>query len=170
LDFSSFLEDVAARTPAPGGGAVAAVSAALAAALAEMAARYADDAAKSARAASLRERLLVLAEDDAEAYGAVLAAKGPERADALSRAAEVPLEIAHQAAAVAALAADLAAGGNPNLRGDAVTAVFLAEAAAYAAANLVAINLADVFGDGRIERANEFAAAATAAKRSLGAA
>jgi methenyltetrahydrofolate cyclohydrolase len=166
-----FLEDVAARTSAPGGGAVAAIAAALGAALAEMAAQFSskhwDDAdAAAARARELRERAAPLAQADAEAYEAVIAARGgPGYDEALSRAADVPLAIVETAADVAELAAELAAQGNPNLRGDAVTAALLAEASARAAANLVEINLAERNGDRRVERAQELASAAGAAAR-----
>jgi formiminotetrahydrofolate cyclodeaminase len=168
---TGFLEAVAARSSAPGGGAVAAVVTAIAAALVEMAAQFsskhwddADDAA--ARARELRERAAPLAQADAEAYEAVIAERGgPAYDEALSRAADVPLAVAEAAAGVAELAAELAARGNPNLRGDAVTAALLAEAAARAAANLVEINLAERNGDQRIDRAQELASAAGAAAR-----
>jgi methenyltetrahydrofolate cyclohydrolase len=168
---TSFLEAVAARTSAPGGGAVAAVATAIAAALVEMAAQFSskhwDDAdAAAARARELRERAAPLAQADAEAYEAVIAARGePGYDEALSRAADVPLAIVEAAADVAELAAELAAQGNPNLRGDAVTAALLAEASARAAANLVEINLAERDGDRRIDRAQELASAAGAATR-----
>ena len=75
--------------------------------------------------------------------------------DALSHAAEVPLAIAETVLDVASLACELAERGNPNLRGDAATAVLLAEAAARATANLVEINLSTREGDERVERARE---------------
>ena len=172
---TGFLDDVGAKTSAPGGGAVAAVAVSLAAALVEMAAEFsgkqwegAADAA--ARARELRTRAMPLAEADAEAYGAVIAAtRGtPDYDEALSRAADVPVAIAQAAADVAELAAELAACGNPNLRGDASTSALLAEAAARAAANLVEINLAEKGGDERIARARELASSAgAAAKRAL---
>ena len=152
-DFSSYLEEVASRTAAPGGGSVAAVVAAFAAALTEMAARYADEEETAARAGALRARFIELAAEDAEAYGAVLGAKGEERQQALSRAADVPLELAESAVEVAELANRLAAGGNPTLRGDAMTAALLATAATKAAANLVEINLESRPEDERIARA-----------------
>ena len=170
---TGFLEAVAARTSAPGGGAVAAVVTAIAAALAEMAAQFSskhwEDAGEAAaRARELRERAAPLAQADAEAYEAVIAARGGPGYDAaLSRAADIPLAMAEAAAGVAEVAAELAARGNPNLRGDAVTAALLAEASARAAANLVEINLAER-NDRRIDRARELAhAAGAAAKRAL---
>jgi hypothetical protein len=90
---ASFLEAVAARTSAPGGGTVAAVATAIAAALVEMAAQFSskhwDDAdAAAVRARELRERAAPLAQADAEAYEAVIAARGePGYDEALSRAA-----------------------------------------------------------------------------------
>jgi methenyltetrahydrofolate cyclohydrolase len=74
-------------------------------------------------------------------------------ARALSRAADVPMEIVELAAQVAGIAAPLAAVGNPALRGDAVAAALLAQAGARAAATLVAINLADSPDDSRPGRA-----------------
>ena len=61
--------------------------------------------------------------------------------DALHGAVIVPLEIAEAAAQVGQLATGVAAGGNPNLRGDAITAAYLAEASARSAAALVDINV-----------------------------
>jgi len=153
-----FLDLLAARVPAPGGGGAAAVTGALAAGLVAMAARFSDAhfpaAADVARQADeLRERVAGLADQDAAAYRTVLDAyrlprdgDGSERrrriTAALHGAAAVPLEIAEIAAQVAGLAARVAAGGNPNLRGDTVAAAHLAEASARAAAALVDINVA----------------------------
>ena len=76
---AAFLDQLAARVPAPGGGATAALHAAQAAALLAMVARYSDgpryDAALMGRivaeADALREEALALAEADAAAFGAV---------------------------------------------------------------------------------------------------
>ena len=65
----------------------------------------------------------------------------------------MPLAIAEAALDVASLAAELVERGNPNIRGDAATAVLLSEAAVRATANLVEINLGTREGDERIERA-----------------
>lgn len=153
---ANFLDAVAARTAAPGGGSAAAVAAALAAALTEMAAHYADDDESAARAASLRARFLELAEEDAEAYAAVLGARGEARELALSRAADPPLELAESAAELAALAGALAERGNPTVRGDALAAQTLAEAATRIGAALVLINL-EGRDEPRVTRARELA-------------
>ena len=136
----SFLDAVAARTAAPGGGAVAATAAASAAALVAMAARFADDDPVAATADGLRADLLRLAEADAAAYTAYLAAKGEARKAALRTATEVPTAIAAAATRVAALAHELVERGNPRLLGDARVAELLATAAAEAATVLVELN------------------------------
>jgi methenyltetrahydrofolate cyclohydrolase len=180
LTLGEFLDQVAAREPAPGGGAVAAVSVAMAAGLAAMAARFSaghlDQAeAVAGRAEALRARVEPLADADAESYRKVLEAFAlPREHDAeaeelrrqrirhaLEGAAEVPLKVAEAGAEVAGLAATLAGGGNPNLRGDAITAGLLAAAGARSAAGLVAINVGD--RDQRALRAAQLAEAATAA-------
>jgi formiminotetrahydrofolate cyclodeaminase len=84
----------------------------------------------------------------------------PQVAAALSAACAVPMEVAEIGAEVAALAAALATGGNPNVRGDAITAALLAAAGSRAAAALVRINLAGTRGDGRPARAQQLAAEA----------
>ena len=141
-----FLDQLAARTPAPGGGGAAAVTGAMAAGLVAMAARFSATRLPGAgeladQADELRHRLAQLADLDARAYTAVLATRGPERKEALHAAAMVPLEIAEIGARVALMAARLAEAGNPNLRGDAVTGAVLAAASARSAASLVDINV-----------------------------
>lgn len=147
LSVGGLLERVAARTPAPGGGAVAALAGASAAALVAMAARFSGQPAE--RAEELRARLEPLADADAAAYTAVLAARrlpkdDPTRAarlaDALAEATEVPRRVAAAATEVAALAARLVESGNPNLTGDALVGELLARAAAESATALVRIN------------------------------
>jgi methenyltetrahydrofolate cyclohydrolase len=147
------LEAVAARTPAPGGGSSAAWACALAASLIEMAAAFATEREDArGRAGELRERALELAETELHAYEPVLEAlrlphDDPARADRLQAAREhasqSPLEIARVGAELAEVGADIARSGNPDLAGDATAGALLAEAAAQAAAGLVAINLTE---------------------------
>jgi methenyltetrahydrofolate cyclohydrolase len=173
-----FLDLVASREPAPGGGASAAVTVALAAALTAMAARFstghlADADELAGRADGLRGEVVVLARADAAAYGRVLDAHRTSRDDkearrreireALTEAADVPLSIAGIGAEVAGISARLAEEGNPNLRGDAITAAVLAGAGVRAAATLVEINIsAGGADDGRLSRAAELRATAAA--------
>jgi formiminotetrahydrofolate cyclodeaminase len=76
----------------------------------------------------------------------------------------VPKRITELAGEVAEMAADLARSGNPNLHGDAAAAVHLAAAAATAAAELIAANVAtDATGDAGAtdrDRAREIATGA----------
>ena len=150
-----FLDQLADRTPTPGGGGAAAVTGAMAAGLVAMAARFSatrlPDAGELAdQADELRHRLAQLAEEDARAYAAVLEAlrlpreasqREVQRQEALLGAALVPLEIAGIGARVASMAVRVAEAGNPNLRGDAVTGAVLAAASARSAACLADINV-----------------------------
>jgi formiminotetrahydrofolate cyclodeaminase len=146
-----FLDQLAARTPAPGGGGAAAVTGAMAAGLVAMAARFSARQLPGAgeladQADELRRRAADLAEADAWAYTSVLEAlrlprEAAQRREALLGAALVPLEIAEIGAEVAQLAARVAEAGNPNLRGDAATGAVLAAASARSAACLVDINV-----------------------------
>jgi formiminotetrahydrofolate cyclodeaminase len=138
----SFLDAVAAATPAPGGGSSAAVTAGLAAALVEMSAGLADRSDAAARAGELRRQALRLADEELSSYAPVLEARTPdERSAALAVASEPPAQVAEVAAVVAELGAEIASSSSPAVRGDALTGVVLAEAAASAAARLVEINL-----------------------------
>jgi formiminotetrahydrofolate cyclodeaminase len=138
-----FLDSVGEDTPAPGGGTSSAITTALAAALVEMAARIGDDSGDSAdRAAALRAEALRLAEEELTSYAPVLEAQTPaDRTTALDGASEPPAQIAETAANVAELGVKVAGSASPAVRGDALTGVILAEAAAAAAARLVETNI-----------------------------
>ena len=183
LPLGRFLDMVASREPAPGGGASAAVAVALAAALTGMAARFSTDQLADAyriadRAEGLRSRVMPLARADAAAYGRVLDAYRSSRddeegrrrkvRDALSEAADVPLAIAEIGAEVAGISVRLAEDGNPNLRGDAVTATALAGAGVRAAAVLVEINVRAGGTEGdKLSRTGELLAATSAAQEAV---
>jgi methenyltetrahydrofolate cyclohydrolase len=180
LPLGRFMDMVASREPTPGGGASAAVVVALAAALTAMAARFSADHLADAetiadRAEELRNRVMPLAQADAAAYGRVLDAYRTPRDDdekrrrrireALSEAADVPLSIAEVGVEVAGNAARLVEEGNPNLRGDAVTAAALAKAGVRAAATLVEINVsAGGADDDRLSRVDQLLATMAAAQ------
>jgi methenyltetrahydrofolate cyclohydrolase len=148
---------------------VAAVAVALAAGLSGMAARLsagqlADADELADRADAARRRVAPLARVDAESYGRVLDAyREPDSetrrervSDALSGATDVPLAVAEVGHEVAGIAVRLIEEGNPNLEGDAMTAVLLAEAGVRAAAALAEINLSSAnMEDDRLRRANE---------------
>jgi methenyltetrahydrofolate cyclohydrolase len=141
-----------------------------------MAANFTDGADESfGRAGRLRTRALELAEVELHAYEPVLEALRLPRDDA-KRAARVdaarieasrsPLEIARIGAELTELSGELARTGNPNLSGDALAAVLLAEAAVQAAARLVAINLTE---GPAVDESSQLAQRALAAReRALG--
>ncbi len=171
LRVADLLDAVAAREPAPGGGAVAALAAALAAGLVSMANRFSEVGAE--RPEELRAAAAVLADADAAAYDSYLrAARSARRSGdrdaaraALDAATDVPLAVLDVAAEVARLAAAVTADGNQRLRGDATAAVLMASAAAEIAAVLVRENVGA--GDPRavqaVTRAAEVRALASSA-------
>lgn len=162
----SYLDKLASGDPEPGGGSAAALVGALGAALVTMvteltlgkekfAAVQESVAQIKAGSEKLRAELTELVSLDADAYAKVAAAmKMPKDTDeqkaernrvlqdALRGAAEVPLQVAEAAAAVARLSLPAAEQGNPNAVSDAGVAVALADAAAQSAALNVKINLA----------------------------
>jgi glutamate formiminotransferase/formiminotetrahydrofolate cyclodeaminase len=165
VPIATFFDQVAAPTPTPGGGTVAAFAAALASTLASMVAnltmgkkKFADREAEmreiKTAAAGLRTTLLSLARRDSEAFDAVLKARrmpqsneaeGAARTEALTAAewaaTRIPLETAEACLEVLRLAATAAERGNPNAATDAGVAGLLARAAAEGAALNVEINL-----------------------------
>lgn len=161
---------------------MAATTVAAAAALVGMAARFSEaldsGGAIAARADQLRVEACELAERDADSYAAVLEAyraprddDGHRRAEiraALAGATDVPLAIINCAREVAELGVRLVRDGNRNLRGDAVAAVNLAEAAARSAAYLVQLNvqLGDL-GEERRDRADAWSAELGAAVQAV---
>jgi methenyltetrahydrofolate cyclohydrolase len=164
---SSFLGQLAARVPAPGGGATAGLHAAQAAALVAMVARYSDApryaehagtiAAVTAAADGLRAQALGLAEDDAAVFGEVArayalprataeetAARSAAIATALVAAARVPAEVVQVADRTLGLAEQLLPIGNRNVISDVAAAAEAARAAATTARVNVEINLAGI--------------------------
>jgi methenyltetrahydrofolate cyclohydrolase len=164
---SDFLDRLAARVPAPGGGAVAALHAAQAAALLGMVARYStgDRYAEhratveriTADADELRAIALQLAEDDAAAFALVAdtyklpkdtaeakAARSAAIAAALAGAAKPPVAVIAAARVAVELAEDLLPIGNRNVVTDVAAAAEAARAAATTARVNVEINLGGV--------------------------
>ena len=166
---STWLDQLADRTPAPGGGAVAALCAASSAALLEMVANYTtggkwadrEEAMKAvlAEAGELRARAAQLAQDDAEAFGAVGAAyalprstpeeKAARRAaieEATRGAAEPPVQVGQVAARLVALAEQMVEPGNPNVLSDVGVAAATARAALSGSITNITVNAA-LLGD-----------------------
>ena len=178
------IEALAAPSPAPGGGSSAALACALAAGLAEMTAAIAGASADPAgaerldehrsRAGELRGRALELADRELSSYRPVLEAireapgpadRDPRVGEALAAASGPPLEIAQAAAEVSAIGLRVAERTSPSVRGDVITSVLLAEAAARSAAALVEANLRQRTGDERVAAARSAAEQAASARR-----
>ena len=148
-----WLEELAAGTPAPGGGSATALAGAIAGALVVMVARlttgrkaYAPVKGRInaiiAEANTLRAELRRLVDEDAAAYAKVVAATKPAKDEALLGAVRTPLAMARGAVRLIALAREIATIGNPNARSDAKVAEMLARAALAAAAENVRANVA----------------------------
>ena len=155
---------LAGAGPGPAAGSTAAVSAALAAGLATTVAQGAAHRETVDELDALRTQALQLADDDVEAYAGFLEARrldsisdrggGPAASEAI---VQVPADVVALAVRVAELSALLAEHGPDHLTGDAVTAAFLAAAAAESAAALVGANIADSgeLADPRVEHVEE---------------
>ena len=138
---------MAASTPTPGGGSVAALVGALAAALAQMAAgltvgrkKYADVGEQAGRildeAEAIRRELVAAIEEDAASFEAILAVvRNKEMGEADKAAAleaatihagEVPLRVARRSRDAARLAQTIAAIGNVNAATDAAVGTIMA--------------------------------------------
>lgn len=162
-----FLEELAARVPAPGGGAAAALHAAQGAALVGMVARYSTGEKYAehqetveriiAESDELRAAALRLAEDDAAAFTAVAdayklprateeekAARSAAIAVSLIGAGRPPAAVIALAERVVVLAAELLPVGNPNVISDVAAASEAARAAATTARVNVEINLSGI--------------------------
>ncbi|MDW8261155.1 MAG: cyclodeaminase/cyclohydrolase family protein [Phycisphaerales bacterium] len=165
--FDRFLDAVAARSPTPGGGAVAAAGGALAAAMGEMVLQYsvgkkgleshqgelADALGRFARARRLMLQLMV---EDQSAYEALRAARvGSDPAAvaaAVRLAVQVPQSIAATAAAVLETARQVAPLANRHLLSDLAVCAELAMATVRCALCNVRVNLADVVDQGERQR------------------
>ena len=159
---AAFLDQLAARIPAPGGGATAALHAAQAAALLAMVARYSNGARYNAElmnrivteADELREDALALAEADADAFGAVAeayrlpreteqeqSARSASISSALAGAARPPADVVRTALLLTSLAEELLPAGNRTMITDVAAAAEAARAAAVTARLIIEVNL-----------------------------
>jgi formiminotetrahydrofolate cyclodeaminase len=137
LRVGELLAALGERTPTPASGAATALTGALAAALTELAGRFAGDEEAVIGAKALVTQLVELADDDAEAYTAFMAARSDETR---ARIIQVPLQIALHADEVAELAEHVRAQLTSSVAGDAEAAVELARAAARVARRLAELN------------------------------
>ena len=188
---NEFLASLAAPTPAPGGGAAAAISGATAAALVEMVAglslKKSPDGADAAlqqstaeQMATIRRELLTLADDDVQAYDAFIHAmrlpkgeaherevRGRAMSVAAERAAAVPLQTLRAITAVAGAARLLTNRSLLSAASDLDVALRFARAAGLSAAENVEANLPFIDEpETRATLANQTAAAVATLERS----
>jgi formiminotetrahydrofolate cyclodeaminase len=186
LRLAEIVEAVAARDPTPGAGPSLAWTCALAAALVEMVSAVslrqepelpAAIEARRDRAHALRTTALSLADLDAAAYRDVLAVGRrrdepghPQRLRrALADAADPLVRVVETAREVAELATGAATEARGGVRGEAITALVLAESVARGGVPLVELNLASDPQDPRRALVREAAAvAADALDRTVG--
>ena len=163
-----FVAVTASKEPTPGGGAIAALTAATGAALAEMGANLtfgkkgyeavqSEMEALQAKAQAIRERMLELSQADADVFNIFMNALGlPKNTDeekairtaaiqqAYKDAAMVPFEIGELANQIFDLAELASQKGNQNLITDGIIAAINARAAVKAAFLNVRINLSGI--------------------------
>ncbi len=154
----TYLKDLAARKPAPGGGSAAALSAAIGASLMSMVANYTvgnpnykESEAKAAgilaKAEKFRAQLERLIDEDVAAYAK--AAKGmkeykkgsPEMDAVYKEAVKPPFEVCTISAECIKLCNELVRCGNKNLITDTAIAAIMLESAFFSAKFNVYINL-----------------------------
>ena len=179
LSIKEFMAKTASNSPVPGGGSIAALSAAIAASLSEMVAHLTigkkgyealeeemQEIAKNAF--QYRERLIRYIDKDSNAYNDVMAAfklpKGTEQErnnregaiqEALINATLVPLDVARDAFKIIELAGKVVQQGNKNAVTDAAVAVMMARTAALSALYNVKINLASIKDTNFVEEIRE---------------
>ncbi len=179
LSIKEFLAKTASNSPVPGGGSIAALSAAIAASLSEMVAHLTigkkgyealeEEMQEIVRDAfQYRERLIRYIDKDSDAYNDVMAAfklpKGTEQErknregaiqEALINATLVPLDVARDAFKIIELAGKVVKQGNKNAVTDAAVAVMMARTAALSALYNVKINLASIKHTNFVEEIRE---------------
>ena len=170
MPLKELIAELGSSSPAPGGGSVAALNGALSASLTSMVCRLtigkeryasaqADMKAALAESKDLMEKMLALADRDAEAFNKVMGAfampksnddERAARSDALQGAykgaSEVPLETARGCLKAMELAKIALLKGNRNSATDAACAALCAEAGLKAAALNVRVNLSAIKG------------------------
>ncbi len=176
LSIREFLSKTASGSPVPGGGSIAALSAAIAASLSEMVAHLTigkkgfeakeeqmNDIVEAA--AEYRNKLIKDIDRDADSYNDVLTAfrlpKGNEQEDkirkqaiqdAFKNASLVPLDVAKNAFRIIELAEKVVKIGYKNAVTDGAVAVMMARTAVLSALYNVKINLASIKDVDFVER------------------
>jgi glutamate formiminotransferase/formiminotetrahydrofolate cyclodeaminase len=166
---ASFVQNVASRSPAPGGGSVAALAGALGAALTTMVCRLTIGKKQYASVENdlrkieeytkdMRDKFLELVDKDSDAFDAVMdamrlpddstaekSAKENASREANLRAIQVPLEVMDLAVALLPKTLEVAQKGNVNSISDAGVAGMMLQSALDGAAMNVRINLPNLY-------------------------
>lgn len=174
-----FLDETASKAPVPGGGSIAAMSAATAAALTEMVANltigkkgYEDVQEEMAELAStlpnVRDEFITDIDRDADAFNKVMDAfKMPKETDeekaerrqaiqdGMKNAASVPLEVARNAFKIMNFAAKVVEKGNKNAVTDGAVAAMMARTAVLSALFNVKINLGSIKDEEFVKKVSE---------------
>lgn len=175
MKLKEFLEKTGSKSPVPGGGSVAALSASLASSLVEMVSNltigkknYQECESRMEeiknKAENMREKFLNDIDRDSDAFNGVMAAfKLPKDTDEqkqerkaqiqkeLKNAAIVPLEIAKDSYQILDLAEKVVKEGNKNAVTDGLVATMMARTAVISALYNVKINLASIKDEEFIE-------------------
>lgn len=183
MTVNSFLEDLASSSPAPGGGAAAALTGALGAALVSMVCSLTSGkkgyeefegeiSAAHEEALRLHQRLNALMQEDADAFNSLMTTfKLPrdseeqqiERSrriqEAYILAAEVPFLISRACVEVVGLARRITGRSNRNVASDLEVAIALGKAGMEAGFINVEVNLPYIKDEGLVERQRQQIAA-----------
>lgn len=179
MNVRALLELTASDAPAPGGGAIAALSGAFGAALAAMVGSLTvgkkgyesvqeEMAETTAKANALAQKLLAAMDEDAHSFNGYMAAlkmpkdndeeKAARRAamqEALKSASLVPLNTAKTAAEIFPLAEAAVRSGNKNAVTDGLVAAMMARTAVLGALLNVKINLGSIKDDAFVSELRE---------------
>jgi len=179
LKVSELLDKTASSDPVPGGGSIAALSAAAAAGLTEMVANLTvgkkgyeaveeEMMAVAEKMRPLREKLLKDIDRDADAYNEVFSAfKHPKSTDeekeqrqkaiqaGLKQAALIPLEVAEDAFRILEFARTIIAKGNRNAVTDGAAAAMMARTAVLSALYNVKFNLGSIKDEAFVDEMRE---------------
>lgn len=174
-----FIYETSSESPAPGGGSIAALSAASSAALIEMVANltigkkgYEDVREEMenvrANASSYKEKFINYIDEDSDSFNKIMAAfKMPKDTEkekeerkkeiqaAYKEAAEVPLNVGKNAFQLLELAEKIITRGNHNAVTDGAVAAMSARTAVYSAFYNVKINLGSIKDEEFVKHAKE---------------
>ncbi len=153
MEIASYLEELSSKSPAPGGGSAAALSASIAASLNSMvseitARKNPEFSSFAAKARQFRDALLRLMQEDTYAFLALMQAFRSKDSAQISEkaisASLAPLRTAELSLENMVLAIELLEKGSQSVFTDAAAAVFLSWASVHSALLNVSVNLPSI--------------------------